>query len=144
MWNQRSLHCIRQFLSPIHLFQPEVDNIVFKTVSHGTILRNHCEVQQRLKMIYSFISKKGHISRSFKSISQIAAKLSPVLTDAQKRLLFRLCLAAALLSRLAARSMDLIQPRYVKPIKELRRLACSTFKEVWLALLKLMTPSVFL
>ncbi|VDM07256.1 unnamed protein product [Wuchereria bancrofti] len=69
--------------------------------------------------------------KSFRSISLIATVLSPVLTNAQKQLLFRVCLAAALLSRLAMENLVLVQPYLVKRLRELRRLACSAFKEVF-------------
>lgn len=71
------------------------------------------------------------IKGSFRSISLIATVLSPVLTNAQKQLLFRVCLAAALLSRLAMENLLLDQPYLVKRLRELRRLACSAFKEVF-------------
>ncbi|CAG9531847.1 unnamed protein product [Cercopithifilaria johnstoni] len=67
--------------------------------------------------------------RSFRSISLIATILSPVLLNAQRRLLLRVCLVAALLSRLAME--NLVQPYLLKRLKELRRLACNAFKEVF-------------
>ncbi|EFO25702.1 hypothetical protein LOAG_02781 [Loa loa] len=64
-------------------------------------------------------------------VEEYATVLSPVLTDVQRRLLFRVCLAAALLSRLAMQNLVLVQPYLLKRLKELRRLACNAFKEVF-------------
>uniref|UniRef100_A0A0R3RU82 DRIM domain-containing protein n=1 Tax=Elaeophora elaphi TaxID=1147741 RepID=A0A0R3RU82_9BILA len=71
------------------------------------------------------------IHASFRSISLIATVLSPVLTNDQRRLLLRVCLVAALLSRLAMQNLVLVQPYLVKRLKELRRLACNAFREVF-------------
>ncbi|MCP9260137.1 hypothetical protein DINM_003268 [Dirofilaria immitis] len=72
-----------------------------------------------------------YYQNELQSISLIATVLSPVLTNAQSQLLFRVCLAAALFSRLAIQNLDLVQPYLVKRLKELRRFACSAFKEVF-------------
>lgn len=65
----------------------------------------------------------------------VSTILSSVLTDGQKRLLLRVCLVAALLSRLAMQNLVMVQPYLLKRLKELRRIACNAFKEVGLDLI---------
>ncbi|KAL3993565.1 hypothetical protein ACH3XW_18080 [Acanthocheilonema viteae] len=64
-------------------------------------------------------------------VERYATILSSVLTNAQRRLLLRICLVAALLSRLALQNLVTVQPYLLKRVKELRRLACNAFKEVF-------------